>query len=83
MLRGEPNCAPDSGGPQSLAGPPALLVSAGRSGLLRCATARPPRAAGRLDFGDGHWSQRPIIRGLGRSQTARAHDQDACSLDVR
>src|SRR5215207_7674831 len=34
--------APDPGGPQSLAGPPALLDSAGRSGLLRCASARSP-----------------------------------------
>jgi hypothetical protein len=28
----------DPGGPQSLAGPTALLDSAGRSGLLRCAS---------------------------------------------
>src|SRR5689334_9885187 len=45
---------PDSGGPQSLAGPTALLDSAGRSGLLRCASARPPlTATSGLDSGDG------------------------------
>ena len=40
-------------GPQSLAGPTALLDSAGRSGLLRFAPARPPLTASRLDSGDG------------------------------
>src|SRR3954463_7434901 len=47
--------APDPGGPQALAGPTALWDSAGRSDLLRCASARSPLAAGGLD------SRRPLI----------------------
>src|SRR3954451_6798223 len=67
MLRGEPSRVPDPGGPQSLAGPTALLDSAGRSGLLRCASARPPlTAASGLDSGDGRSSERPASRVLGR-----------------
>src|SRR4051794_25477196 len=58
--------APDPRGPQSLAAPTALLDSAGRSGLLRCATAYPPHAAGRLDSGDGRLSECPARRGLGK-----------------
>src|SRR3954467_11890342 len=59
--------APDPGGPQSLAGPPALSDSAGRSGLLRCASARPPlTATSGLDSGDGRSASRPVIRVLGR-----------------
>jgi len=37
------------------------LVSAGRSGLLRCAAARPPLTATRgLDSGDGRSASRPV-----------------------
>src|SRR3954464_15582436 len=57
--------APDPGGPQSLAGPTALLDSAGRSDLLRFASARPPLTASGLDSGDGRSSERPVIRVLG------------------
>ena len=57
-----PSGAAAPGGPQSLAGPTALLDSAGRSGLLRFATARPPlEAASGLDSGDGRSSQRSIV----------------------
>src|SRR3954468_19588344 len=65
-------------GPQALAGPPALLDSAGRSGLLRGASARPPLTASGLDSGDGRSAERPVIRVLGRGATAaRAHDHNA------
>src|SRR4051794_29112603 len=55
MSRGSSG-ASDPGGPQSLAGPTALLDSAGRSGLLRCASARPPLTATELYSGDGRSS---------------------------
>src|SRR4051812_3875143 len=66
MSRGSSG-ASDPGGPQSLAGPTALLDSAGRSGLLRFASARPPlTATSGLDSGDGRSAPRPVIRVLGR-----------------
>src|SRR3954452_20605839 len=46
---GEPDHEQPHDGPQSLAGPTALLDSAGRSGLLRCPSARLPLTAGGLD----------------------------------
>src|SRR3954447_2985630 len=65
--------APDPGGPQALAGPPALLDSAGRSGLLRCASARPPlTATNGLDSGDGRSASRSVIRVLGREPQPHA-----------
>src|SRR3954469_21731189 len=69
-----PSGAPDPGGPQSLAGPTALLDSAGRSGLLRCASARPPLAAtSRLDSEDGRssWPSGPRVLGRGPRPHAR------------
>src|SRR4051812_24739475 len=64
--------APVPGGPQSLAGPPALLGSAGRSGLLRFAPARPPLTASGLDSGDGRSALRPARRGLEREPQPHA-----------
>ena len=73
--------APDPGGPQALAGPTALLDSAGRSGLLRCASARPPLTASGLDSGDGRSAERPDAGFLEGATAARAHDHNAHTLD--
>src|SRR3954463_3987193 len=59
-----PSGAPDPGGPQSLAGPTALLDSAGRSGLLRFAPARPPLPASGPDSRDGPSAARGKRAGL-------------------
>src|SRR3954449_248337 len=69
--------APAPGGPQSLAGPTALLDSAGRSDLLRFASARPPLTASGLDSGDGRSSERPVIRVLGGESQPHAHTTTA------